>query len=549
MGGSENIGDNIAQVFFPGKLITQFGATNILGWLVTGGAGVGTIGFLAVFFATGTAWVALVLGVIILAIMFFLPSLAVLVLALLFYVRTWMLLFLITISPLAFLGISWGPTQTLFKRWWNQFLMWTFMVPIAFFFFWIAVELHQAVHKSCLSTPDDCQFGLGLYIAGLVLVWLAVMAPFKLGGAVGSVVGGAIKRYGGAAAGWGAAVGYGKLSREMESIYRRREREDKRRLPSPRAFLAGYKRSRERETELSMVPVAASVQEYIDTYITKAKLRSPFSKEFWRKGLLKKGFSIAREEQRAAWLKEGINYQVENEREIDEAMKKGANADQISQLAYSYAKTTSKMISNPRIIDFLKRVLGEEEYKEREKIISRATNSLAYVTDKSEVEKIVNERGGGKALLSEESDNIIKAVLQEQQISQIIGLLDKIAREHPDENIRQAAQLESGYYQDRRDKGEIKDVPKSFLLALLREKEGGLAPEQERVAMPLGFFEGLKKYVNTENAVERMEEHGIPPAGQRLLQGIHHMSSQGVFGDYDKIKEDEDNPKLSESMQ
>lgn len=137
------------------------------------------------------------------------PTVIILILALELYIRFYLLFFLTIIAPAAWLAISWGPIQGMFKKWWGEFTKWTFMGPLVMFYLWMSIMFYAK------SNATEATFGT--YLLSLMMLYLAVMAPKALGGAVGGfisnkVLGGvnkggsaALKSYtGGVKNGWNA---------------------------------------------------------------------------------------------------------------------------------------------------------------------------------------------------------------------------------------------------------------------------------------------------------------------------------------------------------
>lgn len=129
---------------------------------------------------TGFLGIVLIAALILAGVLFLIPALLFTILAFLLYARMVILIFLTAISPLAFMGIAFAPTQSMFKQWWTQFLRWNFMAPIVFFFLWLAVEFQGVSGTGSFAS----------YALAMIMLYLAIQVPFKLGGAVMGVWGG-----------------------------------------------------------------------------------------------------------------------------------------------------------------------------------------------------------------------------------------------------------------------------------------------------------------------------------------------------------------------
>jgi len=154
------------------------------------------------------------LGILIIAlILLFLPAIGVLILAFLMYIRIAVIYLAVAISPLAFICLGIPPAKSVFTKWWSMFLNWVFMAPVVFFLLKIA---------TLAGGTGDVSFTS--YIIGLAMLYLAIMTPFKMGGAVmqmwgrvGSLITGTSKGgYARKAAGFGAKyLGAAALTKKM----------------------------------------------------------------------------------------------------------------------------------------------------------------------------------------------------------------------------------------------------------------------------------------------------------------------------------------------
>jgi len=133
---------------------------------------VGLVAFAGLAFGLGGGLIVLVFLAVILV---FIPAIAFLILAFLLYIRTYVIVFLVCIAPAAFITLAIPPLQGLFKRWWSEFTRWVFMGPVVFFFLWLAVKFYEAAGQKT---------NFGTYLIVLFCVYMAIMTPFKMGGAV-----------------------------------------------------------------------------------------------------------------------------------------------------------------------------------------------------------------------------------------------------------------------------------------------------------------------------------------------------------------------------
>ena len=149
----------------------------------------------------------LILWLIIIILAIFL---GILVLGLLLLVRHAVILILAAAAPIAFIMLAFPPTEQYFKKWWEWWINWIFMGPIIMFMLWMAGE----VGRSNFGTG----FNVTASMAALLLVFLAAIVPFKLGGAVMEKVGQAGKLAGNAA--WNNP--YSKLKRKEAGLWAKR---------------------------------------------------------------------------------------------------------------------------------------------------------------------------------------------------------------------------------------------------------------------------------------------------------------------------------------
>ena len=117
------------------------------------------------------------------------------IVAFLLFIRQIIILVLAAVSPLAFVMMGFGLTQGLFKQWIGMFLRWTFMGPVSIGLIWMASMVGQG---NC-TRPDVKSAGFIGFVLSMGLMIAAVIAPFKLGGAVMAAWGGMGKKIAGAA--------------------------------------------------------------------------------------------------------------------------------------------------------------------------------------------------------------------------------------------------------------------------------------------------------------------------------------------------------------
>ena len=169
--GASGMATNISNTFFTGGLK----ALEPTGGEVTA---VALIGLFTFAFVVPASAGAIFLGLLALAlIMIAIPTLLILVLSFLLYARFYLITVLTIIAPLAWLTIMWSPVQGFLKTWWKQFTQWVFMAPVAIFFLWLAIAFSQ-------SSIANGEANFGTYLLSLVMLYLAIQTPFKMGGQV-----------------------------------------------------------------------------------------------------------------------------------------------------------------------------------------------------------------------------------------------------------------------------------------------------------------------------------------------------------------------------
>lgn len=88
-------------------------------------------------------------------------------------VRLLMLTFLVVLGPLAFLLMIMPQTQSYYGRWWDSLIKWSFFFPAFMFFFWLGVNVLNAVASGKGADYPD-QFvslfiGLGFLVGSLIV--------------------------------------------------------------------------------------------------------------------------------------------------------------------------------------------------------------------------------------------------------------------------------------------------------------------------------------------------------------------------------------------
>lgn len=241
---------NLASTFIRGGM-------DAVGKVAVGGGAIfaGLVGLLVAFGATGVgtgiAGGAALALIALALLMLLIPTLVVIVLAFLLYVRAYMIIFLAVISPLAWLAIWWTPVQGMFKKWWGQFMLWVFMGPAIMFFLWMAIMFHSK------TTPGEAN--LGTYLLTLVMMYLAVTVPFKMGSQVMAAWGGFGKKAGAV----GAGYGYGMLNTKLEA-FSKTDLGKRLGITSPRAYISGIKNYYKDRDESGQLEAEAEVSNWME---------------------------------------------------------------------------------------------------------------------------------------------------------------------------------------------------------------------------------------------------------------------------------------------
>lgn len=115
----------------------------------------------------------------------FIPIIGMIILSFIFYFRTALIFILTALSPLAFASIIFPPTRNFLGKWWDWFWKWTFGGVAS----WVILFIASLITVS-EETKNQGGFTTDLlpYFLTFAFVYMAIMAPFKLGGAIGSMV-------------------------------------------------------------------------------------------------------------------------------------------------------------------------------------------------------------------------------------------------------------------------------------------------------------------------------------------------------------------------
>jgi hypothetical protein len=180
----------------------------------------GIIGYPLVFFLFGGISILLSLLGAILAVL--IPAIGILILWFLLFIRVSIVLVFAAVSPLAFMAMAFPATQPFFRRWWGIMLSWIFMAPVVF----LLLRIGSAVGRISVA---NMAAGGGFvsvilpFVIALGALALAIMAPFKMGGAI-AAAGGAFMGFiaGTRAGGWSRKIAEPFLERgrlQREALY------------------------------------------------------------------------------------------------------------------------------------------------------------------------------------------------------------------------------------------------------------------------------------------------------------------------------------------
>ena len=118
-------------------------------------------------------------------IFIFIPIIGMIILSFIFYFRTALIFILTALSPLAFASIIFPPTRGFLGRWWDWFWKWTFGGVASWVILFVAslITVSEETRNQGGFTTD-----LLPYFLTFALVYMAIMAPFKLGGAISGMI-------------------------------------------------------------------------------------------------------------------------------------------------------------------------------------------------------------------------------------------------------------------------------------------------------------------------------------------------------------------------
>ena len=114
------------------------------------------------------------------------------ILSILFFVRNYIIYFLVSLSPLAFMATVLPETKSVFKQWMSMFMKWTFMPIVSLFWLWVGGMWWMSgfnpsggstgcAATNTVNTGDFNSSLFGVVFAG-VCYYLALTTPFKMGG-------------------------------------------------------------------------------------------------------------------------------------------------------------------------------------------------------------------------------------------------------------------------------------------------------------------------------------------------------------------------------
>lgn len=139
----------------------------------------------AVFGTGGTGGIGAILYELVISLIFvYLPIFGLIALSFVFYFRTALVLVLTAVSPLAFASIIFPPTRGFLTRWWDWFWKWTFGGVGS----WLIIYLASLIQPTAAAKQGSWPTDILPYMLSLGLVYMAIMAPFKLGGAIGGMI-------------------------------------------------------------------------------------------------------------------------------------------------------------------------------------------------------------------------------------------------------------------------------------------------------------------------------------------------------------------------
>ncbi len=115
----------------------------------------------------------------------YLPLIGMAILAFIFYLRFAIIFFFTAISPLAFGALIFPLTRPYLKQWWDMFWKWTFGGVASYLLLFVAAQVKGGSSNTVAGTSaGGTLIDIIPYAIALFLVYMAIQAPFKLGGAL-----------------------------------------------------------------------------------------------------------------------------------------------------------------------------------------------------------------------------------------------------------------------------------------------------------------------------------------------------------------------------
>jgi len=549
-GDFKKLGSTLADMIIPGYQDTNFnerGGADLKDGSSTNGL-LGILGLVAV-----AAPVTILFAALVLLVLAGVPGLIMWVLGFLFYVRTILLFILIILSPIAFFCVWWPPLQGFFKKWWNQFIQWTFLVPVSFFFFWAGIRIYEI-------TGSTGEAALWKYILGLLTIFLAASVPFKMGGAVGAVIAGYAKKYGTSALGVAKGTAWNTANRQMESRFGG---------VSYRSVAAGIKEAKERSDQESMAPGRAKASEATERLVTKAQWLPGLKTvgQGWGKldprnlrgRLSHRGNPLmsAKDQERARVNQRSKEYEDVKDfittKDVFKGVEAPTNANINEQIARMQARARKHYkIDDKEDIERLKANMrsagkSEDEIDRAERSIRRSTNNLGCIKNDEDAQAIlrrqnitltpaqqvqikaneINTAAGQGAFLDSTDD-----ASSENNITKMIVCLRKIVTELQIErdptNVTQAKKAVK-YYENGLSKNKpVIKLPNLPSNQIIIDKLSATIPKDQ-----LGYFidkgsAGMRQAYNYYASASRRDKVGITNSlnanGEAMVSGYNSFA-------------------------
>lgn len=106
----------------------------------------------------------------------FVGAVMVLILAFLFLLRNYIIYFIVSLAPLAFMAMVLPQSKKFYDQWWQNFIKWTFMPIVSLFWLWVGNKW---------LTPLTQNYTSFIAIAFAVATYyMAITTPFKMGGSL-----------------------------------------------------------------------------------------------------------------------------------------------------------------------------------------------------------------------------------------------------------------------------------------------------------------------------------------------------------------------------